>query len=141
VLLHAAEFLGKRVGGLESYSAQLGMLSQIPARSPAPGQSPNLPETRATMNDLSLVLSEMQAAWNRGDWRLFGMLVADMRVTSPGSYTLVFAQRNANWASWIAGRLQRPGTVFVAVGTGHLVGRDSIQAKLALRGFRSARIN
>ena len=81
----------------------------------------------------------MQAAWNRGDWRLFAAMLTNMRRTSPQSYNLMFAQRNAHWASWIAQRLQRPGTVFVAVGTGHLVGRDSVQAKLALRGFRSAR--
>jgi uncharacterized protein YbaP (TraB family) len=37
--------------------------------------------------------------------------------------------------------MQQPGIVFMAVGTGHLVGSDSVQAKLAARGIRSARIN
>jgi uncharacterized protein YbaP (TraB family) len=31
--------------------------------------------------------------------------------------------------------------VFVAVGTGHLIGPDSVQDQLAARGFRSARIS
>ena len=140
VLRHAAEYWGKPVGGLESFAAQLGMFDRLPAQAVAPG--PATPaQARAAMNDLSLVMGEMQSAWNRGDWRLFATMLTDMRLGSPQSYNLMFAQRNAHWASWIEQRLQRPGIVFVAVGTGHLVGRDSIQAKLALRGFRSARIN
>jgi uncharacterized protein YbaP (TraB family) len=53
----------------------------------------------------------------------------------------MFTERNANWAGWIAQRLQEPGTVFVAVGAGHLAGRDSVQAKLTELGVKSARIN
>ena len=141
ILRHAAELWGKPVGGLESFSAQLGMFGRMPAQPMPAGQVPSPVQTRAAMTDLSLVMSEMQSAWCRGDWRLFATMLSHMRSNSPESYNLMFAQRNANWASWIAQRLQRPGTVFVAVGTGHLVGRDSVQAKLALRGVRSARIN
>lgn len=140
ILRHAAEVWGKPVGGLESFTTQLDLFGRMPRPVPAgPALSPA--QTRNAMAELSLVMSEMQAAWNRGDWRLFAAMLNDMRSSSPESYNLMFAQRNANWANWIEQRLQRPGTVFVAVGTGHLVGRDSIQAKLALRGVRSARIN
>jgi uncharacterized protein YbaP (TraB family) len=141
VLRNAAEYWGKPVGGLESFSAQLGMFGRMPAQPAVPGTATGSAEVRATMADLSQVMGDMQSAWNRGDWRLFSAMLTDMRTTSPRSYDLMFAQRNANWASWIAQRLQRPGTVFVAVGTGHLVGSDSVQAKLALRGVKSARIN
>ncbi len=138
ILRDAAELWGKPVRGLESFTAQLRMISRMPQ----PRQAPQSPaQARETMDELSFAMSEMQNAWNAGDWRLFATMVTDMQVTSPNSYNLMFAQRNGNWADWIEARLQRPGTVFVAVGTGHLVGRDSIQAKLALRGFRSARIN
>ncbi len=54
---------------------------------------------------------------------------------------LLFAERNARWADWIDRRLDTPGTVFIAVGAGHLAGRDSVQANLAARGVGSARIN
>ena len=139
VLRHAAEYWGKPVGGLESFTAQLGMFARMPVQPPP--RPLGARQGDSTMDDLSLVMGDMQSAWNRGDWRLFSAMLTDLRTTSPQSYNLLFAQRNAHWASWIAQRLQRPGTVFVAVGTGHLVGRDSVQAKLALRGFRSARIN
>lgn len=141
ILRHAAEIWGKPVGGLESFSTQLGMFGRMPAQAMPAGRATSPVEARAAMDALSLVMSEMQSAWCRGDWGLFATMLTHMRSNSPESYNLMFAQRNANWAGWIAQRLQRPGTVFVAVGTGHLVGRDSVQAKLALRGVRSARIN
>jgi uncharacterized protein YbaP (TraB family) len=53
----------------------------------------------------------------------------------------MFVQRNARWASWIANRLKTPGTVFVAVGAGHLSGPDSVQSQLASLGVKSARVN
>ena len=71
----------------------------------------------------------------------FAPMLEQMRTNSPESYRRLFAERNARWAGWIAQRLQHPGTVFVAVGAGHLAGRDSVQLKLAQAGVRSARIN
>ena len=141
VLRQVAELWGKPVGGLESFSTQLGMFGRMSGQPTPAGKGPSPVQSRAAMEDLSFVMGEMQSAWCRGDWRLFATMLTHMRRNSPESYNLMFAQRNANWANWIAQRLQRPGTVFVAVGTGHLVGRDSVQAKLALRGVRSARIN
>ena len=38
-------------------------------------------------------------------------------------------------------RMQTPGTVFVAVGAGHLAGKDSVLVQLADRGIYSARVN
>ena len=86
-------------------------------------------------------MGQMQSAWNRGDPAIFATMLDQMRTNSPESYNVMFTQRNTNWANWIAKRLQKPGTVFVAVGTGHLAGPDSIQAKLAQLGVRSSRIN
>jgi uncharacterized protein YbaP (TraB family) len=53
----------------------------------------------------------------------------------------MFVERNARWAHWIADRLKTPGTVFVAVGAGHLSGPDSVQAQLGAMGVKSARVN
>ena len=49
-------------------------------------------------------------------------------------------RRNANWARWIDERLDRPGTVFLAVGAGHLAGTQSVQDKLAELGIATARV-
>ncbi|MEG8018125.1 TraB/GumN family protein [Sphingomonas sp. LR55] len=37
-------------------------------------------------------------------------------------------------------RLGTPGTVFIAVGAGHLAGKDSVQAQLAKLGVKAERV-
>jgi hypothetical protein len=44
------------------------------------------------------------------------------------------------WAQWLARRLEKPGTVMVAVGAGHLAGRDSVQAMLKAKGLKATRV-
>ena len=48
--------------------------------------------------------------------------------------------RNANWAAWIDNRLDQPGTIFMAVGAGHMAGNQKLQDKLAERGIKMMRI-
>ena len=83
----------------------------------------------------------MLLAWNRGDASTFETVVGAVEAQSPTAYRILFDERNSAWAWWIAQRLKAPGTAFVAVGTGHLVGRGSVQAKLAGLGIRAARVN
>ncbi|HEU4705115.1 MAG TPA: TraB/GumN family protein [Sphingomicrobium sp.] len=143
VLRRAAEASGKPVRGLESFITQLNMFGRIPAP-PAQGAAPK-PGTPVhdpiAMENLAIVMGQMQSAWNRGDNDIFTIMLDQMRTSTPESYDVMFTQRNSNWAGWIAERLEQPGTVFVAVGAGHLAGSDSVQAKLAELGIRSARIN
>ena len=51
------------------------------------------------------------------------------------------ADRSARWAQWIEARLSKPGIVFVAVGAGHLGGKDSVQAVLARDGIKAKRVD
>ena len=143
VLRRAAEASGKPVRGLESFIAQLSMFGRMPSQPmPAAAPEPGAPvHDPVAMENLAIVMGQMQSAWNRGDNHIFTMMLDQMRLSSPESYNVMFTQRNSNWAGWIADRLEQPGTVFVAVGAGHLAGQDSVQAKLAELGIRSARIN
>ena len=68
-------------------------------------------------------------------------MLDQMETRSPEIYRLMFNDRNGRWANWIARRLQQPGVVFVAVGAGHLAGKDSVQHKLGNYGIRTARVN
>jgi uncharacterized protein YbaP (TraB family) len=83
----------------------------------------------------------MVDSWNRGDATPVAAVIGAVRVQSPDAYHRLFSSRNATWARWIGRRLEQPGTLFVAVGTGHLVGSDSVQVQLAAAGIRSARVN
>jgi len=134
VLRRAANEAGKPVGGLESFEYQLRMFGSLPPAAAKPGARP-------AAGDLSRLLTHMQASWKRGDNDAFSAILDTVEAQSPATYKTLFVDRNANWAGWIADRLQQPGTVFVAVGTGHLIGRDSVQRKLAARGIATFRVS
>jgi uncharacterized protein YbaP (TraB family) len=53
--------------------------------------------------------------------------------------TLLF-QRNRNWAGQIRAMLDKPGTVFIAVGAGHLAGKQSVQDYLKTLGIETRRV-
>ena len=82
-----------------------------------------------------------QEAWKQGDQAIFVRMLGQLERGSPNTYRMMFTERNERWADWIRARLQTPGTVFVAVGAGHLAGKDSVLVKLAERGIPSARVN
>lgn len=135
VLRDAADEIGKPVGGLESFQFQLSIFASLP---PAPAAAPQDPQS---MQALASILSQLESAWKRGDIETFAPLLQQMQAQSPQTYKTMFVERNARWAHWIADRLKTPGTVFVAVGAGHLSGPDSVQNQLASIGVKSARIN
>ena len=56
-------------------------------------------------------------------------------------HKVLLTDRNRAWAVWLDERLDRPGTILVAVGGGHFEGRDSVQNMLAERGLVLERIN
>lgn len=137
VLRNAAASIGKPVGGLESFEFQLRMFSTLPPLPDAVAQGKDPRVSKA----LGAVLSQLQSAWSRGDIESFAPVLRQMQAQSPEIYETMFVQRNARWAQWIAERMKSPGTVFVAVGAGHLSGPDSVQNRLAQLGVKSARIN
>jgi hypothetical protein len=132
VLRRVAENVGKPVGGLERFEDQLGTLASIPA-SPAAATQPPTSAVSVTVNDLL-------SAWTTGNTGAFSAMLAGFEAKSPVAYRLLIADRNARWGQWIANRLEKPGTVFVAVGTGHLAGKDSVQQWLAARGIATTRV-
>ncbi|MEY2758598.1 MAG: hypothetical protein RIR33_2376 [Pseudomonadota bacterium] len=87
------------------------------------------------------VLDRMVDQWSRGD--LVGLeasLVADMREASPELYEDLLPKRNANWAVQIEDMLKGKGVIFIAVGAGHLIGEDSVQALLKAKGIEAERV-
>jgi uncharacterized protein YbaP (TraB family) len=67
-------------------------------------------------------------------------LMNEMDAQSPAFHKRLITDRNASWAEWIDQRLDKPGTVFVGVGAGHLGGKDSVQGFLATRGIDTSRV-
>ena len=141
VLRHQAEAEGKPVEGLETLQFQIDMFNHMPSSTTtkpavrsAAAADPN------QMESLSKAMSDMQSAWKRGDQSVFVTMLNELKTASPDTYRMMFTERNARWADWIKARMQTPGTVFVAVGAGHLAGRDSLLVRLAERGVPSQRV-
>lgn len=143
VLRQVAESEGKPVEGLETLELQLNMFNRLRAASPLPPQSAKVgqPVDDQSMQNLSKAMADMQLAWKRGDQNVFVRMLDQLGSASPETYRMMFTERNARWADWIAARLQTPGTVFVAVGAGHLAGKDSVLVRLAEKGIESQRVN
>ena len=84
-------------------------------------------------------IAAMVGNWSRGDApALAAQLNADS--DSPELAEALIFSRNRNWAGWIENRMKQPGTVFIAVGAGHLGGKGSVQDVLAKRGFKAVRV-
>jgi uncharacterized protein YbaP (TraB family) len=141
VLRHAAEVEGKPVEGLETLELQVNMFTRMPAASTASPKAGEPVGGGNALDSLSRAMAEMQTAWRHGDQSIFVHMLGQLEQSSPDTYRMMFTERNARWADWIAGRMQTPGTVFVAVGAGHLAGKDSLLVRLAEQGIASSRLN
>jgi uncharacterized protein YbaP (TraB family) len=144
VLRHTAEAEGKEVEGLETLQLQIDMFNRLPSAPMEPAAAPRAGQRIASANDqiagLSSAMAQMQAAWKRGDQGVFVNMLTQLNAASPDTYRMMFTERNERWADWIRARMQMPGTVFVAVGAGHLAGKDSLLVRLAERGIPSHRV-
>jgi hypothetical protein len=82
----------------------------------------------------------MLKAWSAGDVKAIAATFNDDVNVSAELREHLLKRRNARWADWLAKRLEKPGTVFVAVGAGHLAGTESVQAMLKAKGLQTKRV-
>jgi uncharacterized protein YbaP (TraB family) len=100
-----------------------------------------LRETMEDYENAATMLDGMVDQWSRGDIAAMEQLfVTEMREASPDLYAALLPNRNANWVGQIEEMLKGKGTIFIAVGAGHLIGEDSVQAMLKARGIESVRV-
>lgn len=137
VLTAAAKSAGKRVAGLETARQQLGYFDAL---SPAV-QRALLVDTIDALPTAATTVEKMTTAWAAGDADTLARLMNEDLAGAPELSARLLSDRNRNWAGWISRRMRRPGTVFVAVGAGHLAGGASVQAQLAKRGLKAERVD
>ncbi|MBA3511031.1 TraB/GumN family protein [Sphingomonas sp.] len=136
VLRNAFMQAGKPVGQLETNTEQLSLFDTLPEsaqRSLLEGALDAPAEMRTQFN-------EMLTAWARGDVAKIGATFNEDLSGSPELRDALIKRRNVNWTRWIQRRMAAPGSVFVAVGAGHLAGPDSVVAMLQRDGYRVRRI-
>lgn len=121
--------------GLETIDYQFGIFAALSPED----QVDLLMETLEGLDDVEQMLPQMAELWTQGRVEeLAAMMNADMQEAQ--LLEVLLYKRNANWAEWIETRLEEPGTVFIAVGAGHLAGEKSVQDYLAQRAIESTRI-
>ena len=82
------------------------------------------------------------AAWRVGDLETMTEIgVSTPQAEMPEAYQVLVVNRNRAWAEELARAMEEEsGSVFVAVGAGHLVGPDSLQNMLAEQGYDAQRV-
>ncbi len=127
---------GKPVDQLETNTEQLSMFDTLPESA----QRALLEGSIDTPAEMRGQFQEMLGAWARGDVASIGATFNEDLSGSPELREALLRRRNVNWAGWIKRRMASPGSVFVAVGAGHLAGADSVVSMLQRDGYRVRRI-
>lgn len=126
----------KPMSALETVEEQLGFFDSLPEAS----QRAFLEGVLESPEEVRREFDAMLRAWRSGDTRAIARTFNDEETLSRDLREILLVRRNARWAEWLQRRLERPGTIFVAVGAGHLAGDDSVQEMLRRRGLRTRRV-
>lgn len=132
----AAKASGKPVGALETVEQQIGYFASLPIEH----QIAFLNATVDGLPDMDAEFASLVGHWTKGEPDKLADEMNESLEATPELAQVLLVQRNANWAAWIKERLKKPGTVFIAVGAGHLAGRQSVQAQLRGLGVGSRRV-
>lgn len=125
----------KPTDALETAEFQLGIFDGMTQEA----QISFMMEAATGIDEMKPMLDRMVTEWAKGDAdRLAEVMNEGM--TDPAVAEALLYSRNANWAEWIDTRLDTPGSVFIAVGAGHLAGAKSVQDYLEQKGISVARV-
>lgn len=126
----------KKLGAVETVNEQLGLLDSLSE----PEQLKMLESALKQEGSMATEIQAMLTAWNNGDAVTVAKMIQQSDDESPAFFKLMFTDRNARWVKWVDRRLEEPGTVFMAVGAGHLAGDRSVIAMLKKEGHKVTRV-
>lgn len=126
----------KPLTGLERAADQISALADQPDNI----QMLMLEDTVVQLENLPEIYKDIIAAWLSGDeMEMEKALLEDMTAV-PELYDALIIKRNRNWIPKIQQILSEPGVHFLAVGSAHLVGEDSILNMLRVKGHVAERV-
>jgi uncharacterized protein len=131
----AAAAAKKPVQGLETMQFQLSIFDNLPEDV----QINYVADTAKSLDEIAPQTDQLVALWSAADTDGVATVINEgfdtLKLTEP-----LLTRRNANWAQWINQRMQTPGTVFMAVGAGHLAGSVGVQQLLTAYGLSAQRV-
>ena len=113
---------GKTVAGLETVHEQIALFDAMSMDAQAEYLASSLEQAR----DLPKEVDAMVHAWQRGDTEWFDNQLKRELGRDPQLYQSLLVARNRKWTPKIEALLNEDGNYLVIVGTGHLVGLDSV---------------
>lgn len=127
---------GKPIGELETNLQQFGFFDKLSEKAQVALLEGAVDNPKAADAEFSGMLK----AWSDGDVKDIARTFDRDLAGSPELANALIHQRNANWSKWIEQRMAQPGKIMIAVGAGHLAGKDSVIARLQKDGFRVRRL-
>jgi uncharacterized protein len=127
---------GKPIGELESNVEQLTFFDKLPEAAQRNLLEGAIEDQKAMDTDFNGMLS----AWSRGDVKGIARTFDRDLSGSPALQQSLIHRRNANWSKWIEQRMGQPGAVMIAIGAGHLAGKDSVLEMLKKDGYKTRRL-
>lgn len=133
VIQEEAAASGKSFGYLEVISQQTDAFDLLPEAE----QITMLYQSALLLDESPRMLDLLVDEWADGDVNGIAKLVAnpDGYGFTEAGYEALLVKRNAAWVPQIEAMLDEPGSVFIAVGAGHLAGPDSVITMLRDKGY------
>lgn len=125
----------KKRAALETVESQLRLFDELPMDT----QIAYLGAVIEQLDQTVPTMNAMVAAWAKGDADALAELL-NRELDDPALAERLLYARNRNWAEWIRKRLEEPGTAFMAVGAGHLAGKNSVQDYVTKAGTAVVRV-
>lgn len=134
-LTAAAKAANKPIGAVETIEQQLQIMDSLPQET----QVKFLIESATMVDEMAASMDNMVTLWAKPDPEGLAQLMNE-GLSDPKLHAAMLTRRNANWAVWIRQQLEQPGTIFMAVGAGHLSGSTSVPHLLSAYGITTQRI-
>ena len=137
VLIREVTAAGKRQAAFETPEQQIRFFADLSPKTETDFLNSTLEEVDEGVGKID----KMVAAWAAGDTAtLEAQFISEMKGEYPELYDLLIVKRNEDWANQLKAKLAGSGVSFVAVGSGHLVGPDSVQVQLQKLGVMAERV-
>ena len=135
VFLAVAERNAMALGYLETGEAGIRAL----ADHPDPVQADILLASMEDLVHIEQMTGQMIEAWSQGDIAAVAEILNTSMARTPELIDAVLYERNRNWIGPLKTMLESDGKYFVAVGAGHLAGKNNVIQLLENEGYRIVR--
>ncbi len=85
------------------------------------------------------ILDQMVQHWAEGNPQELAEVMNKSMEAAPKLKKVILDDRNADWAEQIDAMMKGSGDIFIAVGSGHLAGKNSVQELLEAKGYKVVR--